>query len=128
MAIYDIRQSFNNNAKSSSMNIDTDLATVEVLVGMMPDGVSSFTPDGAGATGAARAVPTQYVEALATCKDTNSDTAKPTFVGVRYGKATLSDDDIVLALKGTIKLTSGIACDSVRIKKYNLIGATAPAV
>jgi len=126
MAIFNIRQSFNNNAKSSSMNIDTDLATVEVLVSMMPQGVSSFTPDGAGATGAARPVPTQYVEALATCKDTGNDTSKPTFVGIRYGKATLSDDDIVNAFKGTVKLTSGIACDSVRIKKYALIGATAP--
>ena len=86
MPIYNIRQSFNNNAKSSSMTIDTDIATAEVLVAMMPDGVTSFTPDGAGATGAARAVPTMYVEALATCKDTGNDTAKPTFVGIRYGK------------------------------------------
>ena len=126
MAIYNIRQSFNNNAKSSSMNIETDLATAEILVAFMPDGVSAFSPDGAGATGAARPVPTMYVEALATCSDTQNSTAKPSFVGIRFGKATLSDDDIVQALGSVVKLTSGVTCDSVRIKKYNLIGATAP--
>lgn len=126
MPVYNVRQSFNNGAKSSSMNIDTDLATVSMLIGMMPDGVTSFSPDGAGSTGSARAVPLQYVEALAICKDTDNDTAKPSFVGIRFGRATLSDDDIVEALNGTIRLTSGLACNSVRIRKYNLIGAITP--
>lgn len=124
---YNLRQSFNNNAKSSSMSIDTDLATVEILVAFMPDGVSAFSPDGSGATGSARPVPAQYVEALATCSDSQNSTAKPSFVGIRFGKATLSDDDIVQSLGSVIKLTNGTTCDTVRIKKYNLIGATAPA-
>lgn len=128
MPKYNISQSFNNGSKTSFMAIDTDVATAETLVAFMPDGVSSFTPDGAGASGVARPVPSQYVEALATCKDTANPTSKPSFVGVRFGKATLSDDDIVLALEGTVKLTSGLACDSVSIKKYNLIGAAAAPV
>lgn len=125
MPKYDISQSYNNGSKKSFLSIDTDLATAEAIVAMMPDGVSSFTPDANGATGTPRPVPSQYVEALATCKDTADPTAKPSFVGVRFGKDNLSDDDIVTALSGTIKLTSGVACDAVAIKKYNLIGAVA---
>ena len=128
MSVFNISQNFNNSAKRSFMSIDTDAATAEILVAMMPDGVTSFSPDGSGVSGTARAVPTQYVTALAICKDSSNPTAKPSYVGINYGKATLSDDDIVAQLKDVVKLTNGTTCDSVRLKSYDLIGATAPAV
>ncbi|WP_373002171.1 hypothetical protein [Sulfurimonas sp.] len=128
MARIILSQSFNNGVKRATLDIDTDVATAEILVAFMPDGVGSFSPDGSGASGTARPVPPQYIEALAVCRDSQNPTAKPSFVGIRYGKPTLSDDDIANSCGSVIKLTSGVACDKVQLKKYKLIGAAAPVV
>lgn len=121
--LYEVSQSFNNGSAKIYSKIDTDAPTMQGIVDMMPKGQSIFAPTLTGAVGVKRAVPTSYCEALISCFDKNENGSyNASYVGLKYGKSTLSDDDMITACISKVEVPNGTACDKVNASKIKRIG------
>jgi len=121
MPKYEVSQSFNNGKAKKFLRVDTDAPTLQAIIGLMPKGQSVFEPSATGAVGTKRPVPVTYVEALASCFDKTDGAYNSSYIGIKFGKSTLSDDDIRLACLGKVEVPNGTSCDHVNIAKYKMI-------
>jgi len=121
-----IVQSFNSGTRYNSINIDADATAITAISALLPKGATGYSPDATEPQGTARAIPTHYVNVLVTCKDTSDREATPSFIGVKYGKPTLSTMDIKNAVVGVVKLPGGQICDKISTKNYDVIGSAEP--
>ena len=120
--LYEVSQSINNASAKQYGKIDTDATTLNGLIALMPNGVSVFAPTATGAVGTVTAVPTQYSSALISCLDKTDRMYSTSYVGLKYGKVTLSDDDMILACLGKVDVPNGTPCDQVNVSKYKRTG------
>jgi len=120
--LYELSQNFNNGSAKGYMKIDTDELTLTGLIALMPLGMSVFAPTATGAVGAMTAVPIVFTQALISCLDSLDRMYSISYVGLKYGKATLSDDDMVLACKGNVDVPNGTPCNQVNVSKYKRVG------
>jgi hypothetical protein len=120
---YRLGQSFNSGKVRNSQSLETDSATMQVIVDLTPKGQTVFNPTATGAQGTARVMPTVYREGLIVGYDKTDKKFNSTFVSIKYGKATLSDDDILLACDGKLEVPNGTSADSLSIKKLRTVGA-----
>ena len=118
---YEVSQSFNHGKARNYATMTTDAITLSAIIALMPDGQSVFAPTATGSQGTARVRPSSYVEAQVTCFDKSEGAFKSNFVNVKLGKATLTDDDIVLACKNIIEVPGGSTADNVSIKKFKMV-------
>lgn len=114
----EISQSFNNGSARKFQVLDIAAADLQGLIDLMPAGQSVFNPTPTGAVGTERVFPTAYVECLASCFDKTNRKYSTSYVGVKYGKPTLTDDDIKLALLGKVDTPLGSPSDHVSISKF----------
>lgn len=121
MPKYEVSQNFNNGKARKFQTMDTDATTLTALIALMPKGQTVFEPSATGAVGTPRAVPTSYVEALVSCYDRTDGKYNANYVGVKFGKATLSDDDIVTACLSKVEVPNGSVCDNVSISKFKMV-------
>jgi hypothetical protein len=121
MALYEVSQRFNNGSAKIFGKVDTDSVTLQGIVDMMPAGVSIYAPTVTGAVGVARAVPTNYIQALVSCFDKTDRKYNANYLSLTYGKTTLSDDDIVNACIGKVEVPNGTTCDQVNVSKYKIV-------
>jgi len=121
--LYIYSQSFNAGKVRNSQTLDTDSATMQAIVAMAPNGQTVFNPTVTGAQGTARPMPTIYREALVVGSDSADRKSNSSFLNIKYGKATLSDDDILLACSGKLEVPNGTSADLVTVKKIKTIGA-----
>ena len=122
MPLYEVGQTINNNSAKQFSKIDTDAITLNGLIALMPNGQTVYAPTATGAVGVLTAVPTAYSTALISCFDKTDRIYATSFVGLKYGKSTLSDDDIVTACLAKVDTPNGTACDQVNVNKYKRVG------
>lgn len=115
-------QSFNNGKASNYETVDTDAVTMQAIVDLAPKGQTVFNPTPTGAVGTARPMPTIYREGLVVGTDTVGKRHNSTFMSIKYGKSTLTDNDILLACNGKLEVPNGTSADVVRVKKLKTIG------
>lgn len=121
MPKYEVSQTFNNGKAKKFLKLDTDAPTLQAIIGLMPKGQAVFEPSATGAVGTKRAVPTNYVEALVSCYDVIDGAYNANYVGIKFGKSTLTDDDIKTACLGVVEVPNGTACDKVSISKFKMV-------
>ena len=123
MPLYESSQSFNDASAKMFSKVDTDAVTMQGIVDMMPDGQTVFAPTLTGAVGTARAVPTSHVSALISCFDKTDDGAyNVAYIGLKYGKPTLSHTDMISACISKVEVPNGTSCDSVNVSKIKRVG------
>ncbi len=120
---YTFSQSFNSLKVRNSITLDTDSATMQAIVDMTPKGQTVFNPTATGASGTARVLPSIFREGLVVGSDRVGQRQNSSFLNVKYGKATLSDDDLLLAVDGKLEVPNGTSADKISIKKLKTIGA-----
>ncbi len=126
MAKINLIQSFNSGTRFSNNDVEADVADINAIVALMPDGVTAYSSDGSDPVGTARAVPTHFVNALIICKDTTNRQATPSFIGLKYAKTTLSSVTASTACVGVVKLPNNTACDKISMKNYDMFGSAEP--
>ncbi|NCO01422.1 MAG: hypothetical protein GW906_06310 [Epsilonproteobacteria bacterium] len=122
MPLYEVAQNFNNNSAKIYGKINTDAITMQGLVALMPLGMSLFEPTASGIVGVRRAAPTVYSNALISCFDSLDRAYNTSYINLKYGKATLSDDDMVVACLAKVEVPNGTACDKVNANKIKRVG------
>ena len=123
MPLYEVNQNINNNSAKQFSKIDTDAITLNGLIALMPNGQTVYAPTATGATGVLTAVPSQYSTALISCFDKTDRIYATSFVGLKYGKFNLTDDEIVTACLTNVETPNGTSCDQVNVNKYQRVGA-----
>ncbi len=124
-----IVQSFNSGTRYSANEVEADTSTINAIVALMPDGVTAYEANGTEPVGVARVVPTHFVNALVICKDSTNKQSTPSFIGIKYGKPTLSSVTVATACENVVKIPNGLSCDRISMKNYDVFGnEPAPAV
>lgn len=121
--LYTFSQSLNSGKVRNTQTLDTDSTTMQAIVDMTPKGQTVFNPTATGAQGTARPMPSIYREGLVVGSDRTAQKFNSCFMNVKYGKATLSDDDLLMAVGGKLEVPNGTSADKISIKKLRTIGA-----
>ena len=120
---YVVTQGCNNGKVKNYFDVDTDSATMQSIIDLMPKGQTVFSPTPTGAQGTARIMLSIYREGRVMGSDRTDKRFNSSFVRIQYGKPGLTDDDIVLACDGKLKVPNGTTADKISVKKLKTVGA-----